>query len=165
MDTTQLLHALKRTMGDGCVGVFPSDRLPKNIQPPCGFIVNTDPSTQPGTHWIAIFFSPETVEYFDSYGQKPSTTSISKWLLDYKPYWINKKRIQGPGSSVCGHYCTYFLIQRWKGVETEDILKKFGDNMIENDAMITDWVNENFDFDTKTYDLDFVVTQICKAVL
>ena len=166
MDSIQILHALKKVMGDACLGVFPSDKLPNDVpQPPWGFVVNTDPSSLPGTHWLAIFCSPDSVAYFDSYGQKPMVKSIEKWLSVYKPYWINKKRIQGPVSSVCGQYCVYFLVQRWWGKENEEILKKFSGDLVENDVMITEWLNETFDVDSVTYDIDFLVKQICKSML
>ncbi len=67
-------------------------------------------------------------------------------------------------SSVCGHYCLYFLINRWMNVPMEDILQKFTENGEENDMLITDWVNETFDMSTDTYDFEFLVNQICIAM-
>jgi hypothetical protein len=41
-------------------GVFASDQLPELIEKyPCGFVVNTDPSNQSGTHWLAFYFPSE----------------------------------------------------------------------------------------------------------
>ena len=39
----------------------------------CGvFIANTDPSTEPGTHWVGFYFSTELkAEFFESYGYPP----------------------------------------------------------------------------------------------
>ena len=37
------------------MGIFPADRLPKNIIPG-GFIANTDNSNKPGRHWCAFYF-------------------------------------------------------------------------------------------------------------
>ena len=166
MDSIQILHSLKKVLGDACLGVFPSDKLPKTVpQPPWGLVVNTDPSNLPGTHWVAIYCSPDSVAYFDSYGQKPMVKSIKKWLVDYKTYWTNPKRIQGPASSVCGQYCVYFLVQRWQGMTNEKILKKFSGDLVENDLMITAWLNESFDVDCVTYDVEFLVKQICKSML
>ena len=71
MNTSQITHALEQdpvTSKKFC-GVFPSDKLPQTIDRyPCGFIANTDPSSEPGTHWIAFYFpSEQKGEFFDSY--------------------------------------------------------------------------------------------------
>ena len=51
MDTLQLERALKRNTYTKkiFVGVFATDELPKLNTFPCGFVANTDPSTEPGT--------------------------------------------------------------------------------------------------------------------
>ena len=39
---------------------------------PCGFVANTDPSDEPGAHWVAFYFQSERKgEFFDSYGKPP----------------------------------------------------------------------------------------------
>ena len=49
-------------MSDPCIastflGVFPSNRLPRRIPTyPSSLIANTDPSSQPGEHWITMYF-------------------------------------------------------------------------------------------------------------
>ena len=52
MNTLQLERALKRNTFTKkiFVGVFAADELPKLNTFPCGFVANTDPSTEPGTH-------------------------------------------------------------------------------------------------------------------
>ena len=75
MNTAQVAYALEhdpKTSKKFC-GVFPIDKLPQTIDRyPCGLIVNTDPSTKPGMHWVAVFLtSPQNGEWFDSYGKPP----------------------------------------------------------------------------------------------
>ena len=36
------------------------------------FIVNTDPASKPGSHWVAVY-TGDSPEFFDSLGQSPST--------------------------------------------------------------------------------------------
>ena len=51
------------------LGVYPSDLLPHSIHEQTGTIIlNTDPHTQEGTHWLTIIFQPKysTAFYFDS---------------------------------------------------------------------------------------------------
>jgi hypothetical protein len=51
-------------------GVFSSDMLPPNHRL---LVCNTDPSTRPGQHWIAIYVDENRCgEYFDSFGQSPN---------------------------------------------------------------------------------------------
>ena len=68
-------------------GVFPCDKLPQMIDKySCGFVANTDPSSEPGTHWISIGIGLSNGrgdhnkilgEYFDSY-----TGLIYHWCLE-----------------------------------------------------------------------------------
>ncbi len=166
MDTVQIYSILKKAIGQqGCLGVFPSDKIPTKVKGPCSMVVNTDPSTNPGSHWVAIFITQDCIaEYFDSYGQPPDVAEISSFLNKYNVGHYNRKHIQGPFSSVCGHYCIYFVIQRWQNVHMADIVKKFSDDHDENDELITQWINDNYDVDTDTYDVDFLFKQICHAL-
>ena len=45
-----------------------------------------------------------------------------------------------------------------------DILSGFGSDLIQNDDAVTDWVNEYFDLDTETYELEYIVNQLCHAM-
>ncbi len=59
MNTQQIKRALEhnpKTVKRFC-GVFAADQLPKSLSTfPCGFVANTDPSTEPGTHWVVFHF-------------------------------------------------------------------------------------------------------------
>ena len=87
MNTLQLERALKHNTFTKkiFVGVFAADELPKLNTFPCGFVANTDPSTEPGTLWVAFYFpSREKGEFFDSYGYPPEyygfkTYEIETW--------------------------------------------------------------------------------------
>ena len=71
MNTLQVKQALERNTFTKKIfgGVFAADELPKIMNTfPCGFVANTDPSTEPGTAWVAFYFpSREKGEFFDSY--------------------------------------------------------------------------------------------------
>jgi hypothetical protein len=52
------------------IGTFPRDLLPKKQikKRPCALIVNTDDSTNPGQHWLAIYLDKNNnAEYLDSF--------------------------------------------------------------------------------------------------
>ena len=58
MDTLQIERILKN---DFCTkkifkGVYPKNRLPI-VEYPGSYVVNTNPSTAPGEHWVAVFFN------------------------------------------------------------------------------------------------------------
>ena len=54
MDTLQIQHALQGV--NSFLGVYASDLLPLSIVQTGTIIVNTDPHTEPGLHWQAIYF-------------------------------------------------------------------------------------------------------------
>lgn len=122
------------------LGVFPSDGIPKlenllyhspssKILNPIysysssynfanGCILNTDPSSQPGEHWVAFFFQASSplspmFEFFDSYGNPPSYYSFPflKQMLDQMYY--NTEKLQSINSNVCGQYCILYLYYRY----------------------------------------------------
>ncbi len=131
----------------------------------CALVVNTDPSTERGSHWVAIFIARKgNAEYFDSYGLSPQVVEVLDFVKCFKKCQYNKKCQQGVTSSVCGHYCVYFTIQRRKNVSVEDIVNTFSADIEENDEMITQWVNSNFDMNTETFNVDFIMNQICRAL-
>ena len=90
-----------------------------------GIVFNTDTSTGPGEHWIALFcdIRPELefprITYFDSYAEKPEKEIVAlmkRWSESWdatkvhqKPMKVtyNKTRHQYQDSE-CGMYCLYF---------------------------------------------------------
>lgn len=90
-----------------------------------GIVFNTDKSTGPGEHWIALFcdIRPELefprITYFDSYAEKPEKEVVQlmkRWSENWdstrihsKPMQVtyNKTRHQYENSE-CGMYCLYF---------------------------------------------------------
>lgn len=90
-----------------------------------GIVFNTDVSTGPGEHWIALFcdLSPELeqprITYFDSYSEKPEK-EVQRLMKRWKEEWettgvhdkpmlttYNKTRHQFKDSE-CGIYSLYF---------------------------------------------------------
>ena len=116
MDTRQIICTLKTV--NSILGVYPSDLLPHSIQRAGTLIINTDPHTKKGSHWLAIHFQPKssTAFYFDSYGQPPYNTDIQTFLRRNCTVWdYNKTQLQGPTSIVCGKYCCLFALYTDRG--------------------------------------------------
>ena len=127
MDTMQNKNVMKNNIKTKQYfrGVFASDKLPKTkISKPSCFIVNTDPSSKPGTHWVAIYF-PKTgnAEYFDSFGMQPKIKSILKFIsVNNKNYTFNKIQLQNVFSAACGNYCCEYLLHRCMGKSRSSFL-------------------------------------------
>ena len=110
MNTLQLKRALEHNTFTKKIfgGVFAADELPKTFDTfPYGFVANTDPSTEPGTHWVVFYFpSRENGEFFDSYGYPPEHYGFESYKIET---W-NKYKLQSSWSNVCGHYCIFTFI-------------------------------------------------------
>ena len=137
MDTLQIKRALehntftKKTFS----GVFAADELPEIIDAsPCGFVANTDPSTEPGTHWLAFYY-PSRGErgFFDSYGYPPDNYGEAFKLYGVETW--NKRKIQSSWSTVCGQYCIFYLYYKSRGYSMNKIVNMFTDNTCLNDCI------------------------------
>ena len=90
-------------------GVVPSDRLPRRPSRTtrATYIVNTDPTGEPGRHWLGLWTEDDICEVFESYGL-PLTSydapELMEWL-DHWPHWIRSEQtLQALNSAACGHY-------------------------------------------------------------
>jgi len=109
MDTIQITCALKDV--PSFLGVYPSDRLPGIVHRTGTVIVNADPHTKEGSHWLAIRLEPglSLATYFDSYGRPPSDPNILSFIRCNAAIWgYNSIPLQGPFTDVCGQYCCLF---------------------------------------------------------
>ena len=110
---------------------------------PSAYVINSDPSNKPGEHWIAVYFDKKgRGEYFDSYGLPPHVLQLDSYMNCYSSTdWIyNKKPLQALFSSVCGHYCVYFILFRCRGKSLHRIVHNFSSNLTENDRCVTRFI-------------------------
>ncbi len=120
------------------IGTYPRDVLPKNrIQSkPCAIIINTDESTKPGQHWVALFLRKDGVaEFFDSFGLSYIHEDILKFLKrnKIKNLIYNSKQLQSVTTSTCGAYCILFVKYRCSGLSFCDVINYFSNNRLNND--------------------------------
>ena len=87
------------------------------------FIYNTDDSTEPGTHWKAIYFDGASLEYYDPLDKKIETevySSITSFIAENYNYFImfkdNKIKQHLDSSDKCGMFSVRFLIGRALGI-------------------------------------------------
>lgn len=172
MDTVELTAIMEkdRYAKEKFIGVYAADflRKLKITQLPVCFIGNTDPSWKPGTHWLAFYIDHgNNLEFFDSYGQHPSRYPIvSEFISSYAgKIKMNNFQVQSYSSSTCGQFCLYFLLWRCRDISFSRIVNSFDRCTHANDILVTTFINGLFDKNTAIYDVDYVVSQCCRAGL
>jgi hypothetical protein len=127
------------------IGCFASDQIPK-VNPekfPTCFVLNTDESTRPGEHWIALFLtSPLHVEYFDSLGQWPPISEKIHQFLSQFPHLVHNGdiKVQSDLSSSCGEHVIYFIHMRCKGHSFKEILKRLTSTKTKPDILVKNFL-------------------------
>ena len=128
-------------------GVFASNELPKFVSSyPAAFILNTQPRSKSGEHWVAIFLNAKyNGEYFDSYGFPPMNQNVIRFLKRNTAKWTySKKVLQNPISLMCGGFCIYFLVKKSQGQSLRYILSTFKNNAVENDNKVNRFLKRVF---------------------
>ena len=119
-------------------GVFPSDMLPRRKLGFSQYVINLDPHTKPGSHWVAVHFSHNVAYYFDSYGNAPTNGNILSFLeKNADSIMYNRACFQSKMTDTCGHYCLYFLHRRARGLKLNDLNEK---KKKKNEHFITQFV-------------------------
>ncbi len=115
MNTLQIDWILKRKV-KSYLGTFSSNHLPHETGI---FVSNTDPCSQRGTHWIAIYISKDRChgEYFDSFGRPPNELFTSYMNIHCRHWTFNKRQLQSITSKLCGYYCVLYCVCRSIEVE------------------------------------------------
>jgi Adenovirus endoprotease. len=111
------------------LGAFPSYLLPQH---PIGcsgtIIVNTDPHTENGSHWLAIRLQSQSHSsyYFDSYGLHPIIPSIHSFIRRTSIVWdYSALQLQGPINTVSGRYCCLFALHTDRGYTSKQFFGLF----------------------------------------
>ena len=118
------------------IGTFASDtfRL-SNHSGRQAYVINTDPSTEPGKHWIAMIKDQNNCYYFDSFGLPIYVSQIIETLKEnnIKRYRYNSSQIQPFTSQNCGYYCLAFILTYLNDLNYDDFLNNFYTNVTKND--------------------------------
>ena len=144
MNTLQMERLLKKDLKSKTIfkKVCALDQLEKPTFP-SAYVINSDASSEPGEHWVAVYFDKRgRGEYFDSYGLPPTLVGLDSYMDVYSlSGWIyNRKTLQAYFSSFCGHYCVYFILFRCRGVPLHAIVSDFTSNLTENDRSISRFI-------------------------
>ena len=144
MNTKQLWNALTLNPSTNSYfdGIFSIDTLNEIEEKPDLIICNTDPSYQPGEHWVLFFFDGNSVDFYDSLGRE--ITYYGSVFIDFIQNFAHNfkqcvRRTQQIESDLCGHYCLYYAFVKSNGYSMEEII----DNMPSADDVIN-FVNKMF---------------------
>lgn len=155
MDSRQLQQCLVQDSVTRHVfgGVLALDELPQHPQPSNKqvFVVNTQPASKPGAHWLAVYLPPnkdQPVEFFDALGQPPNhyELPILQFLETNRLYYLYQdQQIQAHDAITCGHFCLYYLIHRLRGRLLSTIIQDFSlVNYKHNEHMVMSFVHKYF---------------------
>ena len=151
MNADQLEDVLERELGERMfLGCYARDELPETVPRPSCLIANTDTSTGGGKHWVAFYFTEDDkAEFFCSYGTAPfRPDEFYRLLIKFSSFTWFDRRLQSRGSYSCGQYCVYYLVNRFQGRSSNEIMEDFTDDLDLNDCLIADWMNEHYDMKT-----------------
>ena len=119
MDTHQINSLLLKVLPpEVFLGVHSADALPEPThQRPFCFVSNTHCKHYPGEHWTAFYADEHGGgHYFDSFGYKPPHPEWITYLQKHSPLGVDyfPHRIQPYTSQTCGHFCIFYLANRYK---------------------------------------------------
>jgi hypothetical protein len=121
-------------------GTFARDRIPKaKLKSHGALIVNTDPSSEEGEHWVAMMINEDgTGEYFDSYGLPPLQQDFITFMnKNSSSGWgYNRIILQCFECITCGHYCLIYVKLKLLGFSYCDFISLFTHDKEKNDLAI-----------------------------
>ena len=125
MNTLQLFEKINNDaiLKEIFIGVSASDTIPMIKSKPAALIINLDVSKNPGSHWVALFYSKDgKIENFDSFGRQP-IPSILDYISNYVgSYTYNNVCVQELWTISCGQMCLYYLVWRCRGIPFREII-------------------------------------------
>lgn len=134
MDTIEIDQLMRRHCNGWFQGVFSVDTLPSN---PRLLVCNTDPSNEPGEHWVAIWVDVNGHgEFFDPVGLPPDE-DFEQYMDNWCVRWTyNNRQLQNWFSIYCGHYCCFYCAYRCRGFDLGHITSWFTNDTNFNDSIV-----------------------------
>jgi len=129
----EIEQLMRKHSKQGFKGVYSLDEI-QNIpfntnDKKISFIMNTQPSYVKMGHWVSIFITPTTLEYYDPFGEEPPKKFL-KVILPKLKMWmpnnlfqfkINRIKFQRNNSNNCGYFAMQFLTNRYKGIPFKEV--------------------------------------------
>ena len=77
----------------GFLGAFASDEIPHTPAHDFSLVVNVDPSTEAGSHWIPIIFKNGRFFFIDSYGRYYKDKMITEQFRDAMGHLFGSSKV------------------------------------------------------------------------
>lgn len=116
-------------------GVVAIDQLPLYVEKPSVFIVNTDPISLPGKHWVVLYID-RVSEHFDSSGLQPRPRFKNYLITTSDSYLFNSMRVQNVASKSCGLFCLFYCYFRCRDYTFKQIMEMFSENLALNEMTV-----------------------------
>ena len=93
------------------------------------FVLNLLPiKKKKGGHWVSVFITKDTIEYYDSFGVDPPKNFFNNLKPILKKFGkdsiyqlkINRTKLQKINTSNCGYFAIDFLLKRYEGESFKD---------------------------------------------
>ena len=132
-------------------GTVPCDGLPErpDTSRSMGYIVNTDPSGQPGRHWLGVWTNDKNAcEVFDSFALPletyGTTTPLKRWLTRHFKYVTsNGQSVQSLHNQSCGGHALMFLVAKSQGQSMSRFQNTWSRrDYVANDHRVGQWVKD-----------------------
>lgn len=126
LTTSQLESQLRGT--PLFIGVFACDALPTHVQAPATLIVNTDSSSEPGEHWVAIhLLGDERADFFCPFGFPPLIGPMQTFLHRHgrRGLRYNQCTMQDASTTLCGDFCICFVRCVARGLSLPQFVSRF----------------------------------------
>jgi hypothetical protein len=72
-------------------------------------VINTQPSTLSGEHWLAVYITISKINVFDPLGFYYPSMLVNRIEKLNRPTFYNRVMYQNPMSETCGQYCLLWL--------------------------------------------------------
>jgi hypothetical protein len=117
-----------------------------------GFIMNLSNHDEPGTHWVAVYITPDSIEYYDPLAAPPTSAfleQIDTWIhkshiptmLKLK---INRVRDQSLSTDFCGYHAIRFLDDRFHGIPYE-LTTRYSTRVVDDSKQGTKDITSEFE--------------------
>ena len=121
-------------------GVYPAD-AEVDCRRPGLYILNTDISSNPGTHWVLILVVDNCDGYiFDSLGFTGEYTERIVRAVHGRAFVVTKMALQADNTQMCGGYTLYFARKLAEGCNVDSALLPFTQNHVANDCFIQNYL-------------------------
>jgi hypothetical protein len=132
---------LKKRLGrKAYLGAVPVDALPETLKDGQGLIVNLQPSSEGGSHWVCVSHQHGQCLYVDPFGGPPDDRVLTLMRRSKGTPLVSTSAYQPRDSDACGLFCGFVLAHHGR-VPLYDLLYVMlrPDSDKRNDRVVRQW--------------------------